>query len=112
MKPNKISTRTQTKFDDAKSKGINIQPIVELYGIRFAVKLLKRVLRTKKNDHESVPPLFPKFKVIEENEKKAFNQYIELLEDCGIKIKYWNEDFVDEDTGENVPFQRIEFYTL
>lgn len=108
----KISEKTKQRFEFAKSKGLNIFLIADLYGVRFANKLLKVLLRNSKNQAKTTYPLFPKFKVLKENQGKAIEQYIELLENCGVKIESWYEDFVDEDTGKIVSIPRIKFYTI
>ena len=112
LRMKKISNRTQAMFATASSKGINLEPIAQLYGLRFAAKLMKRILKTKQNAHEDVTLITPKFKVQKENETKAYEQYLSLVEKCGMKLKYWGEDLIDEDTGEVVTIERISLYTV
>lgn len=107
-----ISIKTQEAFDYAKSKGINILLIADLYGVRFAMSLLKSIVKTKENKKKSTGALIPKFKVCKENQEKALEKYISILEDSGIKIKYWKEPFIDEDTGEIVDVPRMDLYTV
>ena len=108
----KISKKNKEKIDWAKSFGVNPEKIIQLYGLRFTLKLLKHLTKSGKEYSDTTSPALPEFKVLKENEGKSFEQYYELLKECGFRLKEWSQDFVDEDTAEIVAVPRWEMYFI
>lgn len=115
---------------------LTLEPLIEKYGPRFVLKLAKSVMVFEKEPSapKSVPFLEPHKvrklryelsrarshvernakleKTLEERSEALLDEYIELVTQAGFKIKTWDEDYVDEDTGEIITIERKEFYCL
>lgn len=106
----KLNHYNQEMFDSALAHGIDLTGLRKKYGIKFALKLFKKVYKdSKKKNTSSVELITPKNW---DYKKDDWNQYRDLIESCGFKFNKWVEDFVDEDTGEIVPVGRWELLPL
>lgn len=105
---------------------LNLDPLIKKHGIRFALRLIKSLVKvSKKETTSSVTLISPSslksiqrkiFATEDSNKKerlrikqeKKYVEYIDLLSECGFTFRTWMEDFVDEDTGEVVSLERRE----
>ena len=110
---------------------LHLNPLAERYGINFVLTLLYHLTRKrKKQPLDNRIPLVPT-KREESIQQKIFattdakkktrlynrqselhTEYYNLLKEAGFTFFEWNEDFVDEDTGEVVTVPREEIYLL
>lgn len=115
---------------------LSLRPIIEKYGIRFTLKLLRSVNSNCKETRyqDSVYLVEPKeigilrdqLREVWRNEPKDLaleaklgkeieekrDAYIDLLIDAGFKFNFWKEDMIDEDSGEFVSIPRVNIFKL
>lgn len=94
----------ESLLKSAEERSINTEEIIKKFGEDFLFELLMIVFQKKKSKGFSF--------LEEESEKRniPWKDFKEQMLLCGIKIRTWNEDFVDEDTGEVLSIQRWEIY--
>ena len=107
-----ITLKNQQRLDSVAMFGIDIKPIVEKYGSRFALKLIKNVTWVKNRYGFKAYPQYPNVKLTGTELEKFNELFLQELKQIGFKFRRWNEDFVDEDTGEVVSIERWEIYCL
>jgi hypothetical protein len=111
----KINSSNQQMLDSALAFGINLNGVRKRCTLKFAVNLFRYVLKeTQKASKEkprkgrsaSIDMIFPvkRFENIQD--------YFDLLEESGFRLKKYYEDFVDEDTGKVVSIKRHKFKLL
>lgn len=110
---------------------LHLNPLAERYGIQFTLKLIRYL--TKRRKHPPVENRVPLLATTREKSiqkkilatdikkrkqqlyrriEKYHSEYYSLLQKAGFTFFEWNEDFVDEDTGEVVSVPRKEIYLL
>lgn len=110
--PRTLSNKNLERIENVKKQGVNLDQIEKIYGRRFAINLLRKLTRPKNCKQETTSLPFPQFKVIDETKQAIEDQYKQQVEDAGIKFRYWDENFVDEDTGEIVTIERYDVYYI
>ncbi len=117
---------------------LSLTKVIKRYGIRFTLQLIKTIsprpnngnydptdsvylikpkeienLRNKLDTLSSNDPRDPELEAAICNELETkHDDYIELLSEAGFTFAKWNEDFIDEDTGEVVTRPRIQIKKL
>ena len=107
-----MRTANQAIIKRAKKKGITIEEFVTVYGIRFTVKLLKHLIKPRKNGLQTTYLICPQNKLFSELTTEEQWQYLEDLENTGFKIKIKFEDFIDEESGEIVPVPQYRIHFM
>ena len=109
----KINLRNQATLAWAAKKGIILDSLITQYGMGFTLKLIKSLTRKVKGPR-TTGLLYPnpKAKISEEKKDRYYENYIKVLENSGFKLKRYNEDFIDEDSGKVVVIERISIYFL
>ena len=106
----KLNNYNQEVFDMALAYGIDLTGLRKKYGIKFALKLFKKVYKdSKKKNVSSETLITPKGY---DYKKDPWDKYLELVESCGFRFNKWVEDFVDQDTGEVVGVDRWDLLPL
>lgn len=108
----KISYKSQQKLEWAKQRGIDPDPLVKKYGIRFVMELLNHLTKTEKNGPRTREIIYPSIKKFDCFDTRHREEYFEELEEVGLRIKYKHEDFIDEDTGGIITIERPYLYYL
>lgn len=97
--------KKSTLINFANKHKINYESITEKYGEKFTFNLLKYVYNgysplTFNNDCDH-------FK--DDQFDYKWDDFKLEIKKSGLKIKFWSEPFIDEDTGEIVNIKRSEF---
>ena len=106
MQTFKLSKENQELIDNAIKAKIKLENLIEKYGIRFVLDLLKDTQK----DELSVYLSYPRTK--NKNKEKFQEKYEKELLDAGFTFHEFPEDFVDEDTGEVVSIERRNIYCI
>ncbi len=106
----KVNARNQEYLDQSKVYGLDLTDIRKKYGLPFTIQLFKYVKKIQKK--EDVLILHPPYKKIKDGKRFSVDDYAEILENAGFKLRPWIENFIDEDTGEIVGVQRYNFLPL
>lgn len=107
----KVNARNQEILDQAKAHGLDLTELRKKYGLPFVIELFKYYKKVPQ-DETGVEILQPPYKKIKKDESFSVDDYAEILETAGFKLRPWVEDFLDEDTGEFVGIQRYNFLLL
>lgn len=107
----KVNLKNQATLAWAAKKGIILDSLITRYGMGFTLRLIKSLIRKAKGPR-TTGLLYPKTKALGEKKDRYYENYIEVLENSGFKLKRYNEDFIDEDSGEVVIIERISIYFL
>ena len=102
----KLSKENQELIDNAIKAKIKLENLIEKYGIRFVLDLLKDTQK----DELSVYLSYPRTK--NKNKEKFQEKYEKELLDAGFKFHDFKDDFVDEDTGQVVSIDRKNIYCI
>jgi hypothetical protein len=105
-----ISPGNQKKVDWAKKKGIILDDLILAYGLMFILKLLKSLEKPQATGPNTTWIIYPRTKVAPDKRFDYLEQYVNALEEAGFKLKRYEEDFIDEDTGEIVTIERKKIY--
>jgi len=108
----KIGTKNQQKIDQISQKGIIIDDLINTYGLRFVMRLIKSLIRSKRNKSDTTTLIYPPLIVKPKFNRQLSKQYLSRLKSAGFKLKEWNEDFIDEDNGRIVTIKRREIYFI
>ena len=108
----KICHKSQLKLNLVRQKSINPDALIKKYGIRFVCKLINYLTKDKTAKFRTRPAIYPQIKKFDWQSEEQIEQYFDLLEEAGFKIKTKPEDFIDEDTGKVVTLQRKFLYYL
>lgn len=106
MQTFKLSKENQELIDNAIKAKIKLENLIEKYGIRFVLDLLKDTQK----DELSVYLSYPRTK--NKNKQKFQETYEQELLAAGFKFHEFPEDFVDEDTGQVVSIDRKNIYCI
>ena len=106
MQTFKLSKENQELIDNDIKAKIKLENLIEKYGIRFVLDLLKDTQK----DELSVYLSYPRTK--NKNKEKFQEKYEKELLDAGFKFHDFKDDFVDEDTGQVVSIDRKNIYCI
>ena len=106
MQTFKLSKENQELIDNAIKAKIKLENLIEKYGIRFVLDLLKDTQK----DELSVYLSYPRTK--NKNKEKFQEKYEKELLDAGFTFHEFPEDFIDEDTGEIISIERKNIYCI
>jgi hypothetical protein len=98
----KIREKNQQAFNFACQRGIDVEELIRVYGIRFTLRLIQYLTKKPKQRTRLTELIYPRFKSWPALKNEAIQKYLDILEDAGFKLKSWREPFIDEDTGEIV----------
>jgi hypothetical protein len=101
-----ISKQNQELLDKSIKAGIKPEHLIEKYGIHYVLNLLKEVYKDQFSAYISYPPTKNK------NREKFQEKYQQELLAAGFVFYEFQEDFVDEDTGEVVSIDRKNIYCI
>ena len=93
----------------AAAYGLKLDGLRKEYKLPFVIKLFKYLKKETKKGSRSIDIIRPKNNF---DWKKDDDKYLEELENAGFKLKKWDENFIDEDTGEVVSIPRDAFEPL
>lgn len=105
-----MNTEQQKLWTKAAKLNLQTENLKKVYGIRFVNKLIKYVLtKPHPKPYKGLEMIFPKKY---RGRELDYDNYIEMLQDAGFKLRQWFEDFTDEDTGEIVLVERHNFQKM
>jgi hypothetical protein len=104
--------KSQLKLSLVRQKGINPDVLVKKYGIRFVCRLINYLTKDKNAKFKTREAIYPQIKKFDWRSEEQTEQYFDLLEEAGFKIKTQPRNFIDEDTGRVVILKIKSFYYL
>lgn len=106
MQTFKLSKRNQELINNAIQAKIKLENLIKKYGIRFVLNLLEDTQKNQLSVYLSYP------RTRNKNKEKFREKYQQELLDAGFTFHDFEEDFVDEDTGQVISIERRNIYCI